>query len=60
MCFLKRPLTSAQIGAIGDINGDGFPEVVVGSPSSISIYNHDGTPMKGASPLFSQIASGTR
>lgn len=42
----------SQIGAIGDVNGDGRPEVAVSSSDSIRVFNSDGTPMKGANPLF--------
>ncbi len=37
--------------SIADVDGDGLPEVVVGTVVGIRVFNRDATPVPGASPL---------
>jgi hypothetical protein len=43
--FCLNALSYAQIAAVGDLNGDGKPDVVVGNVSSntVTIFINDGT-----------------
>ncbi len=39
------------VHAVADVDADGMPEVVVGSIIGTRVFNHDATPLSGASPL---------
>lgn len=45
------------IQAIGDINGDQLPEVVVGTQMGPYIFKHDGTRLAGAAPLLTNTSA---
>jgi len=40
-----------RIGGIGDVDGDGWQEVLVSNLDHVYIFNHDGTVAEGADPL---------
>jgi hypothetical protein len=46
-----------QIHAVGDVDGDGLPEVVVGTLMGPYIFNQDGTRLPGAAPLRTNTSS---
>ena len=40
-----------RIHAVADVDGDGLPEVIVGTHMGPYVFNHDGTRLPGAAPL---------
>ncbi len=42
---------SNVVHAVADVDADGMPELVVGSRLGVLVFNHDATPLPGASPL---------
>lgn len=43
---------SANVGGIGDLDGDGYKEVVVCASKGVFIFNHDGTSMLSINPIL--------